>query len=74
MNLAVNAAVQVPLIIGSVGIWLQGRKRRVAPALGFLSEFAWIAWEIYAGLWSVIPWSVLWAVLYARVWWKWRSS
>lgn len=70
----VNAAVQAPLIIGSFGLWFQAKKRKVAPILGALSEVAWVLWEIYAGLWSVIPWSIFWAALYIRTWKHWDDD
>jgi len=69
-----NIIVQAPLVIGSVGLWMQARKHRIAPMLGALSEIAWVVWEIYAGLWSVIPWSIFWAALYIRTWLHWEHD
>jgi hypothetical protein len=69
-----NTLVQVPCVIGSVGIWQQGRKHRIAPALGLLSEVAWTVWSLFAHAYGIIPWSVLWSVLYFRTWWIWRPD
>ena len=69
-----NLLVQLPCVIGSFGLWMQGRKRRIAPALGFASEIAWTAWAIVAHVPALIPWCLLWASLYARTWWMWKPN
>jgi hypothetical protein len=69
-----NIIVQVPCVLGTLGLWMQGRKRRIAPALGFFAEAAWIVWALAAGMPGLIPWSLLWAALYARTWWLWGKT
>lgn len=66
--------VQVPCLLGTLGLWAQGRKRRVAPALGFFSEVAWATWAIVSNVPGVIPWALLWASLYARTWLLWKPT
>ncbi len=71
--LALNLTIQIPVLIGTAGLWFQAKKRRIAPALGFISEFAYLAWAVSFSLWGFIPWSLLWMVLYGRTWLHWHE-
>jgi hypothetical protein len=74
MNVGLNLTVQVPVVIGTLGLWAQAKKRRIAPALGFLSEFTYLVWALWFGLWGFIPWAVIWGALYARTYLKWTED
>ena len=73
-NTSLNLIVQVPVVIGTLGLWYQKRKRKVAPLLGFISEIAYLLWSLWFHLWGFIPWSIIWAALYARTWLFWKRD
>lgn len=66
--------VQLPNLLGLVGMVLAGHKARTGWALGVASEFAW-AWYAWAAHTpGLYPWCVIWGIIYARNWWAWRKT
>ena len=66
--------LQLPNLLGFVGIRVAGRGLRLGWTLGLLSEFAWAGWGYASHNYGIFPWCVLWGLVYAGNWHLWRKG
>jgi nicotinamide riboside transporter PnuC len=60
--------------LGIIGILLAGNKNRVGWVVGFFVQPLWIIFALTTGQYGFILNAVIYAVVYARNWWMWRSA
>ena len=65
---------QLPNVLGFLGMYFAGRKRRVGWLLGAASELAWALLAYVADLPGMYLWCVIWGVVYLRNYWLWRQG
>jgi hypothetical protein len=58
--------------VGIVGLLLAGSKRKVGWLIGFFVQPLWIVFAIVTGQYGFILNAVIYAVVYARNWLRWR--
>lgn len=66
--------LQLPNLMGLLGIIVAGRKHRSGWLIGALSEVAWATWAYLSHNPGLYPWCIAWFIFYGRNWWLWRPS
>ena len=59
--------------LGAWSIYLTGHKKKVGWLIGVLAEVGWVVYAILLAQWTLLPWSVAYAVLFTRNWFLWRN-
>ena len=65
---------QLPNVLGFLGMYFAGKKRRIGWLLGASSELAWVWLAYVLDAPGIYPWCVVWSVIYLRNWWLWKQG
>ena len=60
--------------IGIVGIVLAGSKYKLGWLIGFFVQPLWVVFAVVTGQYGFILNAVVYAIVYARNWWRWRQE
>jgi hypothetical protein len=66
----------LPNFFGALGVWMVGHKWRSGFLVGAASQalWVWLCFVVTPHLWSLLPWSAVWAVLYMNGWRRWGRA
>jgi hypothetical protein len=53
-------------------IWQMGNKSLLGPALSIVSDFVFLALNVYQGLWVLVGFCSVLLVIHTRNFWKWK--
>ena len=73
-GLGLNVLLIIPNSTGLLGAYIQGKKLRVGWIIGVTSEIAWVVWGIAAHSLVIVPFALIWTVVFVVNWRRWRPQ
>ena len=59
--------------LGAVGMWMAGRRMRSGWAVAIVNEALWILYALETGQYGFVAGAVLYIIVFARNWLRWRA-
>jgi len=59
--------------VGAVGMWMAGRRMRSGWAVAIVNEALWIVYALQTGQYGFVAGAMLYMVVFARNWLRWRA-
>jgi hypothetical protein len=67
-----NVLLQAPNIVGCIGVYMVGLRKRSGFVVGMTCEALWAAWGAASHTWGIYPWCAVWGAVYFVNWRRWK--